>query len=253
MPHCDSNLMLTTYLLCGSSYIYTQYRVNKRILRMNPTIFSKQVTYHKISSEDSSVHDAEKLNVNIYPGIQSLRRYIIAISISTLAVLAAVLALLFRNLISPIENHGKTWVSCGHSPAEAVKNGCHFDPGLFSWVPDACYSKEPGFELSDFQLYLDTARTVPVSVDDIIDGNFTIVYADGSLHDQHCIYTWRKLSIALMQRLPLIDSKTANFWHSTHCAGEISAVIAESAQGISTYSKYYSAMALLYTDCVPLF
>jgi hypothetical protein len=211
------------------------------------------MAYHKISSEDSSVHDAEKLSINIYPGIQSLRRYLIAISISTLAVLAAALVVLFRNQTSPIENHGKTWVSCGHSPAEAVANGCHFDIGLFSWVPDACYFKEPGFELSDFQLYLDPQLTVPVPTDDIIDGNFTIVYADGSLHDQHCIYTWRKLSITLMQRLPLIDSKTANFWHSNHCAGEISTVIAESAHGISTYSKFYSAMASLYTDCVPLF
>jgi hypothetical protein len=215
-------------------------------------MYPRQVTYHKTSSEDSSVHDAEKLSVDICPSIQLLHRYLIAILISTLAVLAAALAIIFSNQISQID-HSKKWVSCGHSPAEAVANGCHFDPGLFSWVPEACYSKEPGFELSDYKLYLDPQQTVPVSVEDIRDSHFTHVYANGSLHDQHCIYTWQKLSIALMQRLPLIDSKTANFWHSTHCAEEISTVIAESAQGISTYNKFYSSTALLYTDCVPLF
>jgi hypothetical protein len=220
------------------------------------SIHPKQVTYHAISSEDSSLHDGENLSVDKPPGIRPLCRYLIAILISTLgtlAVLAAVLVILFRNRISQIGNHGKPEVSCGNSSAEAIENGCLFDTGLVSWVPEACYFKEPGFEVSDYKWYLDQQQTVPVSAEDIRCGNFTHVYTDGSLHDQHCIYAWRKLSIALNKRLPLLDSKTANFWHSTHCAKGISGVIKESAQGISTYSNFYSSVNVLYTVCVPLF
>jgi hypothetical protein len=218
------------------------------------SIFSKQVTYQGISSEDSSsLHGGEKLNVDIPPSIRSLFRYLIAILISTLAVLAAVLVILFRNPILQIGNHGKPGISCGNSSAEAVANGCHWDIGLFSWVPEPCYFKEPGFDVSNYKWYLDQQQTMPVPWEDVRYANFTHVYTDGSLHDQHCIYTWRKLSIALDKRLPFLDSKTANFWHSNHCAMGISAVINESVQGISTYNKTYSSMAMLYTVCVPLF
>ena len=219
---------------------------------MEPDIFSIFL------SEDASLHDVEKLSVDIPPGIRSLCRslfrYLIAILISTLAVLAVVLlVILFGNQILQIGNHHKPRLSCGNSSAEAIANGCHFDTGLVSWVPEACYFKEPGFEVSDYKWYLDQQQTVPVSPEDIRWGNFTHVYSNGSLHDQQCIYAWRKLSIALDKRLPLLDSKTASNWHLTQCANGISTIITESAQGVSTYSKYYSSMNVLYTECVPLF
>lgn len=217
--------------------------------------YRKTVNYHEVPSEESSIHDGEKSTVNKDRGIDSLRCYLIAILISTLAVLATILASLLGKQISGVDSHGKTWVSCGNSTAEALANACHFDPMLISWVPEACHFKEPGdeYDVSDFNWYLDEQQTQPVSPDDIKSGNYTHVFTDGSHHDQHCIYTWRKLSIALMKRLPLLDSKTADFHHSTHCAKGLRGIVKESQQGISTYSKFYSSVPLLFSDCVPLF
>jgi hypothetical protein len=218
------------------------------------SINREKTHYHGVPSEESPFHDGEKLIVE-RDDTRSLRRYLIAILISILALFVVIFAGLLGKRISEVDDHGETWVSCGNSSAEAIENGCHFDPMLISWVPEACYFKEPGdeYDVGDFDWYLDENKSHPVSVEDINSGHYTHVFTDGSHHDQHCIYTWRKMSIALMKRLPLLDSKTADFHHSTHCAQSVRGIVKESKQGISTYSKFYSSVPLLFADCVPLF
>ncbi|KAH8811046.1 hypothetical protein F5884DRAFT_781046 [Xylogone sp. PMI_703] len=126
---------------------------------------------------------------------------------------------------------------------------------LISWVPSACYIPEPGdeYDVAEFQWFYDENKTQPVPPDEIRNGEYTHVFTDGTHHDQHCIYTWRKLSIAIEKRLPLLDSKTADFHHSTHCAKSVRGVVQDALKSVDVYSKYYSSVPRLFAECVPLF
>ncbi|KAK6614534.1 hypothetical protein H4I96_00855 [Botrytis cinerea] len=70
---------------------------------------------------------------------------------------------------------------CGRTPADAVKNGCHFEPMLSSWVPEACYFTDEGdydvFE--DLPWYSDPFLRQPLNTTEMMNvraGNYGHVY-----------------------------------------------------------------------------
>jgi len=83
--------------------------------------------------------------------------------------------------------------------------------------------------------------------------NYTHIFTDGSHHDQHCIYTWRKSAIAIERRLLLLDTKTADFHHSTHCAKTLRGVVRDSLHNADPYKGTYSSVPLAFAGCVPFF
>ncbi|TAQ88646.1 hypothetical protein B7494_g3025 [Chlorociboria aeruginascens] len=190
-----------------------------------------------------------------FKGWQWARRYFITILISIFALTAIILFRDFETHLSPNKSHDFEWIPCGNTSAEARFNNCHFDPMLISWVPEACYIAEPAdeYDVSEFKWFADAKRTQPLDQNLVQNGDYDHVFTDGSHHDQHCIYTWRKLSIALERRLPMLDTKTADFHHSTHCAKGVRGVVHDALNMVDGYKGTYSSIPLAFQGCVPLF
>jgi hypothetical protein len=193
----------------------------------------------------------------IFDGWQRARRYFIAILISIVGLAAVIFIKDFSNKTGTAseKSHNFDWTPCGNTSAEARFNNCHFDPMLISWVPEACYIAEPGeeYDISEFKWFADEKRTQPIDMNLVQSGDYDHVFTDGSHHDQHCIYTWRKLSIALERRLLMLDTKTADFHHSTHCAKMVRGVVHDALNMVDGYKGTYSSIPLAFQGCVPLF
>lgn len=48
--------------------------------------------------------------------------------------------------------------------------------------------------------------------------NLVLTRRPARYHDEHCLFQWRKLQYALEKKMKYIDTKTANYKHSKHCA-----------------------------------
>lgn len=113
---------------------------------------------------------------------------------------------------------------CGDAFEESVERGCHWEPMIFCWVPDLCYTSEPleGYDpFSQAIWHTDRERQHPLTDEEMAGfrvGSFTIAWTSLEYHQQHCLYLSRKLARAVNQRVPYTDSKTASFHHSQHCA-----------------------------------
>lgn len=169
-----------------------------------------------------------KDNLNRPRQISTKTKYLLGLAAMTTAFFALILLLflshmhqLSANLFRP-EVPDNTF--CGRTPEDAIMNGCHYEPMLSSWVPDACYfidAQQDYDVFSDLSWFADPFLRQPLNETEMLDlrrGFYSHVYTTWQYHDEHCLYTWRKLAMAMEQRLPLIDSKTADEEHSQHCA-----------------------------------
>jgi len=114
-----------------------------------------------------------------------------------------------------------SWVPCGATAAEARSNNCHYVPMLRAWVPDACYFPEPDSEYDIFHdrpWFEDWNMTRPADMQKVITGVENYEIFASRFHNDHCLYVWRKLSIAVERGLPLLDEKSADRVHADHCA-----------------------------------
>ena len=160
----------------------------------------------------------------------------------------------YQNMTSAAMNID--WVSCGNSSVEARAAGCHYEPMQRSWIPDACYFKEPSEEydpFSDRKWFFDANLTLQITGENLNrlrEGDDMNAYTH-FFHNEHCVYCWRKLVIAVEKRLLMIDSKTADFRHSTHCATMVMQELYEVGVGkFDTRFETYSP--LMFQTCVPL-
>jgi len=147
--------------------------------------------------------------------------------------------------------------TCGRRSIEARAKRCHYEPMLRSWIPDACYTPEPSEEYSPFDdraWFYDKNLTSPMlgSDLDVLRNGDDITAYTRYFHDEHCLYAWRKLAIAVERRLPLVDSKTMSLHHSTHCSQRIARFIRE----VHTYvwnDSHIGTAPIMFQTCVPLF
>lgn len=148
---------------------------------------------------------------------------------------------------------------CGSSPTEARERGCKFEPMLSAWVPPACSFQEI---VDEYQLaygdihdiwpwYADynlTQRVTGTEIDVLRAGNYSIIYTTfPASHDLHCLYTWRKVSHALGENLPLIDARSGQFYHNTHCAQHVTDMLYHPQVMNDTWT-----FPLMYHDCIPI-
>jgi hypothetical protein len=214
---------------------------------------SQAVKYESIPTEEdfSFCEDALKNHGNQNKIRRTTRSYLLLVLV-LLALLATAISIIAKD--SRLWRQPVTWTSCGNSTAEAIKGGCHFDTMMASWIPNECYIEEPSDgDEKQFLWFTDKNLTQPFSSDDYATGNYAVLYTDASFHDKHCIHTWRKLMIALEQRLPLLDSKTADFHHSRHCASGVRRGLEDAMERINPYKGSYSFVPLIFLECVPLF
>jgi hypothetical protein len=182
----------------------------------------------------------------------------VAAIVGTLTVAAFLLYSLYsHNISQPPTTHSYVSPTCGNSSSEARARGCHYEPMLRSWIPDDCYTPEPGDEYTPFDdraWFYDKNLTQPIlgSDLDVLRNGDDITAFTRFFHDEHCLYAWRKLHLAVAKRLPLIDSKTMSLHHSTHCSQRIARFIQE----VHTYvwnDSHTGTAPLMFQTCVPLF
>lgn len=153
------------------------------------------------------------------------------------------------------KSHEPDWVDCGTTAAEARANNCHYDSMQRSWIPHACWFPEPNDEYDPFRdrlWYADADFIQPADIGKLERGDdywgFTKYF-----HDEHCLYAWRKLTIAVEKRKSMIDSQSADIGHSTHCAKRIAGRLVQ-AENVSwsPIDGEYTESPLMFQTCVPL-
>jgi hypothetical protein len=150
------------------------------------------------------------------------------------------------------------WMDCGHSPEEARARGCHYEAMQRSWIPDACYFPEPGEEYRPFrdrQWFLDGDLTQPATEEVLTrleSGDERLAFAE-YFHDEHCVYAWRKLHLAIQMRKSYIDSKTFDMHHTTHCSQRIADVLFHSENStVEHYMDGVTESPLMFQTCILL-
>jgi hypothetical protein len=190
-----------------------------------------------------------------FRGSQRAHRYfIIAILLCIFGLAAIAIVRDFSKWQTSDQPRNLDWTPCGNTSTEARANHCHFDLILNAWVPEACYITEPAdeYDISEWNWFLDRELTQPTNATWFKTGNWLEMFTAGNHHIQHCIYSWRQLSIAVERRLPLLDSKVANFHHSTHCAKRVREVVRDSLNTVDTFGMG-SVARMQFHDCVPFF
>ncbi|KAF2104956.1 hypothetical protein NA57DRAFT_71155 [Rhizodiscina lignyota] len=145
---------------------------------------------------------------------------------SPIKIKIVVLGLLFISVFTAgiviLRRFGKhTWIPCGTTAAEARAANCHYEPMMRAWIPHACYFPEPSEEYDPFhdrEWFSDENLTVPVDMRKLEEGVENYPVYSRHFHQEHCLYAWRKLAIAVERKLPLLDSKSHDVWHSSHCS-----------------------------------
>lgn len=177
--------------------------------------------------QDYSQNDSGRRRSWHFP---TMIRYLVAFGAVSLAILAlffATYSLARRTSSVTTHIHLPDEHFCGNTTQEARSRNCHYEPLLSCWVPDACYTSEPseGFDpYSELRWFSDPDLTQPLNereIEGMRTGEFNIVWTDWQYHHHHCIYLWRKLAVAVENRIPFTDTRTAEFAHSLHCASTI--------------------------------
>jgi hypothetical protein len=148
--------------------------------------------------------------------------------------------------------------TCGRTSTEARLLGCQYEPMLRSWIPRDCYSPEPADEYHPFddrEWFFDkalTRRMLGKDLNKLRNGDDITAYTK-TFHDEHCLYAWRKLHLAVEKRLKLVDSKTMSLHHTTHCAKRVAKLIYNVGNyGYNESLAHTSTAPIMFQTCVQL-
>jgi hypothetical protein len=148
-----------------------------------------------------------------------------------------------------------SWADCGSTPDEARTRGCHYEPMQRSWIPDACYFSEPSAEydpFSDRDWFLDYNMSQPANLERLRSGDEVLAYTK-YFHDEHCLYSWRKLALAVKYKLPMVDSKTYNEHHTAHCTKRIARILVNSEKPTWDFNEgAVTESPLMFQSCILL-
>ncbi|KAI1739814.1 hypothetical protein F4680DRAFT_459080 [Xylaria scruposa] len=149
------------------------------------------------------------------------------IGCATTIVLGAILLAIYGAFSTPktaAEIEAEKWNYCGRSSDVARAHGCKMEPMFYGWMPARCVFDEltqslPVFE--DRKYYSDRNMTHELLPEQLWAGEYKIAYTS-RYHDEHCLFQWRKLQYAVVNRMEFIDNKTMSMGHTTHCADQLS-------------------------------
>lgn len=140
-------------------------------------------------------------------------------------------------------------VPCGTDPDSARAAGCVLDIVSFSWLPPRCHDAELAQEfrlLQGWEYFLDINGTQPVAQELALEGGFRGLYTRNEYHLRHCMFMWKKMHRAIMQGAGgkmSIDSVTAGYAHTEHCAERL---VARREQPLDVVSGF---IMVKYPDC----
>jgi hypothetical protein len=176
-------------------------------------------------------------------------------------ILLTILIILFISiLVWSIRHSNEKYLSpdCGSTPAEAKAKGCHYEPMQRSWIPDECYFSDPSEEYHPFddrEWYADESLTTKLSDSELLqlrNGDDILVFTK-FFHEEHCLFAWRKLAIAVERRLPYIDTQSADLHHSTHCSKQVAKMVYDISKHTYNNTDIYTSAPTLFQKCLPLF
>lgn len=126
-----------------------------------------------------------------------------------------------------------------------------------AWIPDACYFPELIEEYDPFHdraWFIDPALSIPANIQELIAGEGNHSVYTRHFHADHCLYSWRKLALAIAKKKPFIDSKSYSLSHSTHCSKGIAGVLKLAWEGIELSESVvpHSWVTLDFHSCVRL-
>ena len=145
-------------------------------------------------------------------------------------------------------------LDCGTTLASAKHNRCHFEPMLSAWVPHDCFYLDPARDpiystyLSKKTWYLDPGLKTPAPSILFRSGEFEILYTE-SFHRWHCLYIWRKMSLAIKRKVEWVDSSSAAAGHAEHCVGRLGGWI-EGVENEGKVGRNHSAVSVQFLKCV---
>jgi hypothetical protein len=137
--------------------------------------------------------------------------------------------------------------TCGQSREEALSRGCRIEPMVYGWMPKQCYFDELSREYTPFedrQWYRDSNMTEPLTSEEMWEGVVTHVFTS-RYHGQHCLFLWRKLSLAVDERRSHLDLKSLEVDHAKHCSKILE-------HGVRETNETVNDVVLGYYTCVPL-
>lgn len=214
--------------------------------------------YEKLLNDDASLEDQEQAawSTKLYRGRCSKYWVVGIVGLFINILLVASFSWAFWRYQNTASVTSIDWVPCGNSSAEARAAGCHYEPMQRSWIPHACYFNEPSGDydpFSDRKWFFDANLTQQITGDDLRklrEGDDLNAYTH-FFHNEHCVYCWRKLAIAVERQLPMIDSKTADFHHSTHCAALLMQELYD--VGMDQFDTRFETFSpVMFQTCVPL-
>lgn len=118
--------------------------------------------------------------------------------------------------------------SCGPTAATARERGCHFDLMSASWVQTDCFDKElmheyvhAGFHERNWTFWRDEdgKAGTRMSKDEILSGEWEVIWASGDYHYAHCAYFWEKQwrQFRAGGLVVTLDSRIRFPHHTKHC------------------------------------
>lgn len=204
--------------------------------------------YTKISVDEGDMDEP----LTQRPTGKAIRAKLRAFILAVIMIASALLAVLAYNQV----RREPQWIPCGSTAAEARAANCHYEQMQRSWIPDACYFEEPSSEYDPFgdrPWFSDRNRTIPANLDRLRSGDEELAFVR-YFHDEHCLYSWRKLHLAVQQGRRLIDTKTYDLHHTTHCAKSIAKLIVDSkVDGYKSPPNEYTESPLMFQECVKMF
>ncbi|KAJ5703470.1 hypothetical protein N7493_011859 [Penicillium malachiteum] len=158
---------------------------------------------------------------------------------------------------NPLPGQLDYWTDCGLTSAEAMARNCHFDKMLYAWIPTECFHPEALDEYHPFEdrvWYWDRNLTVPmneIEMQQLALGNISIAYTP-TFHHEHCLYAMRKLGMATDKKWLLIDGKSADIHHTTHCGMQIAHFVKGTVEKTYSTEHEVATARLQFPGCVKL-
>jgi hypothetical protein len=113
-------------------------------------------------------------------------------------------------------------LTCGTTNEEAIALGCIMEPMVYGWMPAPCYFPELStqyhpFEDRDWYTSHEYLESQKIPASDIYAAKHKHIFTR-QYHGEHCLFLWRKLSMAVNHRSEWLDHKTLSLEHADHCA-----------------------------------
>ena len=269
IPSISSSLTKVTLNLVTDACVSSEAKMQQynQVIRFIRTLNPRAITYTRLHSNDELSEGKTDIESDSTGGGKTGARKTrnwksLFFFLTGLICFTATISIPFavRKKDAPVEN---TWVDCGNNPTQARLRNCHFEPMMTAWIPDACYFPEPGDEydpIEYYQWFSDRELQHLINGTDELEklraGNYTELYTPGTFHHQeHCLYAWRKLAIAAARKLPMVDSRTGELHHSTHCARDLTALfrqLHEDPEQSPFKASDATVVPMIYLGCVPI-